>query len=142
MSVVSTSLASPIEAQRVMANLSPQTRDEFALAGEDPHDFLAAVFAAGHDAFIYSRDDAPLALFGFNDYREYTSMWTLAAAPFYRLGARGIRELRVFFRGLNLSKPLYVITMSPHPEVERWLTALGFELVESHGFRKDFVYTG
>lgn len=140
MTRISFSRASPIEAQRVLADLSSQSRDEFALLDQDPQDFVQRSFAQGNPAYISTRDEIPLTLYGFQDYRTYVSMWSLATKAFYALGPAGIRETRAFFRDLNFGKPLVVVTTSPHPDVERWMRLLGFDMIASQGFRRDFIY--
>lgn len=128
------------DARRVLDNISDRTKAEYDLAGVDPAEMVSSAIKAEKRMYVSVSDEKYLTLFGFNDYGSHVSMWTIATPHFYDLGAPGVRETRRFFRHLDFGKPLVVVTLSPHPDVDRWMRLLGFQLASQEGFRKDFVY--
>lgn len=115
-----------------MDNLSQQTADEIAEMDLPADEFFAGLHqrvAAGR-AHASFDDDKLLTVFGFNEYPDYWSMWTVATADYFSMGARGVLATRRFFRALGFTKPVISATTSPHPDIARWLGALGFEKLE------------
>ena len=125
-------------AKRVLADMSEQTRNEYEVAVTDPARAVDNMIKRKDPMFVSVAGETPLTLFGFTDYGDYYSMWTIATKAFFELGAPGVFCTRRFFRRLNLNKPLMVITTSPHPETDRWLQLLGFELIGGNQERREF----
>ena len=126
------------DAARVLADMSKQTRDECEVAMIDPAKAIDNVIKRKDPMFVSVAGETPLTLFGFTDYGDYLSMWTIATKEFFDLGAPGVFCTRRFFKQLKLKKPLMVITTSPHPETDRWLRLLGFEQVGGNSERREF----
>ncbi|MBS0490071.1 MAG: hypothetical protein JSR35_08770 [Proteobacteria bacterium] len=126
------------DAARVLAAISQQTLDEFEVAGTDPAKAIQNAIARQERMFVSVTGETPLTLFGFADYGGYLSMWTIATKAFFDLGAPGVFCTRRFFRNLDLAKPLIVVTTSPHPDTDRWLRLLGFDLIGGTPERREF----
>lgn len=134
-------LAEPEDLAYMRDMLSKQTLTELALLGrslDDTFTFIEAQRAAG-EAWVSESEAGLLTVFGFNDFGDYYSMWSVATQDYYEMGPRGIRETRWFFDNLELDKPLYVIITSDHPAIERWMKVLGFQMIDRTGFEMVFT---
>lgn len=130
------------DAARVLRDVSRKTLDEFEIAGIAPADAVGEAMERGDPIYVSASDDRVLTLFGFHDYGRYISMWTVATEAFFDMGVAGVVRTRRFFRNLGFDKPLWVITTAPHPDTDRWLEILGFELQRREGMKREFLFVG
>lgn len=116
------------DVRQALAHISRQSSDELAAMGFLPAEAMDG-FERNADrgaAYVSKIDDGvPLTLFGFNEFDDHFSMWSIGTTRFFEAGAPGVRATRRFFRGLALPKPVAVVTKAPHPDVDRWLRLLG-----------------
>lgn len=128
------------DAEQVLRLISSRTMAEFNVADISPVDTVRAAFDRQDPVFVSAQGDRFLTLFGFTDFGRYASMWTIATEAFFDMGVGGVVKTRKFFRGLDLGKPLWVITAAPHQDTDRWLELLGFRKMGHDGIRREFVY--
>jgi hypothetical protein len=128
------------DAYAVLSQMSEQTRSEFEVLGESPSALVDSVVRNGYPMYVSSAGDRLLTLFGFSDFGTYASMWTIATDAYFNLGPSGVLRTRKFLQGIDLGKPLYLVTTAPHPEADRWFELLGFEKVRDDGTRREFLY--
>lgn len=133
-------VAVPTDVDTVFRRMSRQTRAEFKAAGLRFKDQKREIRKRVADGKAFTYDPGtPAMVFGFNEFDDYFSMWTVASQVFFDAGSAGVRVSRRFFRGLDLGKPVIVVTESPHPDTDRWLRLLGFQIDSAAGDRRVFT---
>jgi hypothetical protein len=133
--------AEPEDIEEMRELISQQSLTELALLGrslDETFEFVEAKRAEGQ-AWVSESEVGLLTIFGFNDFGDYYSMWSLGTKAYYSMGARGIRETRQFFDRMDLGKPLIVVITSDDPRIERWMGVLGFRMFERNGHQMVFT---
>ena len=111
----------------VFSAISDQSADEIEAMGLTTAQ-VALVYrikADQGDAYVSEDEDNLLTLFGFNEFDDHYSMWSVGTKSFFNGGVPLVLATRRFFDALNFPKPLAVITHAPHPDVDRWLRLIG-----------------
>lgn len=123
----------------ILANLSKQNRGELAVAGLTLKDalVLAEEYLRHGVTTVGLLDGYPVVAFGV---LHTGNTWFMATDAFWDLGLSGVRFARRFLQE-HCDRPLHTLTLSPHPDVERWFKALGYEKVGEEGQAKWFKYT-
>ena len=117
----------------VVRHLAGRNRREIDAMNLSRYDALAmaiAWLAAGDCEGVVHIDDNPACTLGFDG--NYT--WFLATEAFYDAGVRAIVAARRYLKKTAESRTIMVISLSDHPDAERWFEVLGFEKVEKTAF--------
>lgn len=119
--------ADRFDVSAAISAISDQSKAELAVAGATTAQAAQAfrIAADRGEAYASERDGEILTLFGFNEFDDHYSMWSIGTKAFFGGGIALVLATRRFFDSLDLDKPLAVVTKAPHPDVDRWLTLLG-----------------
>lgn len=128
----------------VLERLCPMHRAEHAALGFDHETALAKArffLSRGHSVTV-EIDGQPACVFGAFPDLGVNTTWMIATDAYFGAGVPAILHARRYLR--NLVKhigPLLTSTLSPHPDVGRWLELIGYRKEAQEGDLQIFSYT-
>ncbi len=127
----------------VWMNLSEQNMDEIEAAGLNPWTGLKMfrqfnLDNPGQVALLYGK---PACVFGIIKSDKVTTTWFIATQDYFDHGMPAVLHARRYLRDRTKEHgTLTTVTLSKHPDVDRWFKLLGFKKVGGDGDAKVFEY--
>ena len=127
----------------VWGNLSDQNADEIEAAGLDPWTGLKMFrqFNLDSPGQVAILGNKPAFVFGVVKSDKLATTWFIATQAYFDHGTPAVLHARRFLREKRAEYgKLTTVTMSKHPDVERWFSVLGYKKVGESGDTKVFEY--
>jgi hypothetical protein len=137
------------DVHEIMQDLSDISRHELTKvfgstwkALKDVRTFLAN----GKAEVALAEDGKPLLVFGHMPHAKLAPdrvTWFIASKRYFELGPHAVLRTRRRLQQIRRDWPMrfYCYTLSPHPDVHRWLTLLGFTAQPAYGQLADGSFT-
>ena len=127
----------------VWNDLSDQSMADFEAAGYDTWTGLRMLrqFNLDNQGQVALLQDEPACVLGVVKSEKVNSTWFIATQAYFDHGVPAVLHARRFLRDRRAEYgKLTTVTMSQHPDVDRWFGALGFKKVGEHDSAKVFEY--
>lgn len=127
----------------VWGDLSDQSTADFEAAGYNPWTGLKMLREfnldnPGQVALLYNK---PACVLGVVKSGKVTTTWFIATQAYFDHGAPAVLHARRYLRDKKKEYgKLTTVTLSQHPDVDRWFKALGFKKVGEQDSTKVFEY--
>ena len=128
----------------VLGRLSEQNASELKAAGLNSWASLK-LFKGYNDAIpaqVALIDDKPACVFGLAPSEDMMTTWFIATKAYFEHGAPAVLHAKRYLRDKSAEHgPLTTVTMSTHPDTERWFEILGYKKVMEKDGARVFCYS-